>query len=101
MYFKDVGERVFDIKIGSMLILENFDVIKKSGSKYAAHEEYIEIDVQKDGVYFNKLKISQALKNDKLQLFLSKGRKDNPIIQAIIIYNDAIESTIDLIPESS
>ena len=41
MYFQKPGQRVFNIKIGSRIILENFDVIAKSGAKFAAHEEYI------------------------------------------------------------
>jgi hypothetical protein len=41
MYFKNKGERVFDIKIGSKIVVSNFDVIERAGSKYAAHEEYL------------------------------------------------------------
>jgi hypothetical protein len=37
MYFKNKGQRVFNIKLGNKIIIENFDVIEKSGSKYAAH----------------------------------------------------------------
>jgi hypothetical protein len=43
MYFKTKGQRVFDIKIGQTVVIPNFDVIEKSGARYAAHEEYIEI----------------------------------------------------------
>lgn len=37
MYFQKPGQRVFNIKIGSKIILENFDVIAQSGAKFAAH----------------------------------------------------------------
>ena len=41
MYFTQAGQRVFDIKIGSQIVRQNFDVVEKTGHKYAAHEEYI------------------------------------------------------------
>jgi hypothetical protein len=37
MYFQKQGQRVFNIKIGNKIVLENFDVIEKSGAKFAAH----------------------------------------------------------------
>jgi hypothetical protein len=90
MYFQKSGQRVFNIKIGSKIILENFDVIAKSGAKFAAHEEYIEIDVKSDGVYFEGSKIPQGISNNKLQLSFAKGKADNPIVQAILVYHDSV-----------
>ena len=43
MYFTSAGQRVFNIKIGSKVIRKDFDVVSKTGSRYAAHEEYIEV----------------------------------------------------------
>ena len=45
-----------------------------------------------DGVYFEGDKVSGAINNNKLKLTFSKGKADNPIVQGIIVYNDAIES---------
>lgn len=42
MYFEQPGQRVFNIKIGDSVVIENMDVIDKTGSKYAAHEEFLE-----------------------------------------------------------
>ena len=42
MYFEKIGQRVFNIKIGDKIAIENMDVIERAGSKYAAHEEYVE-----------------------------------------------------------
>jgi hypothetical protein len=61
MYFQNKGQRVFNIKIGGKVILENFDVIEKSGAKFAAHEEYIQIEVKSDGVYYAGSRIPQGL----------------------------------------
>lgn len=90
MYFRNAGERVFNIKLGSKVVRQDFDVVKEAGSKYAAHEEFIEIDVQKDGVWFEGAKIPGALAGGKLKLSFAKGKADNPIIQAIILYHDSI-----------
>lgn len=43
MYFEKPGQRVFDIKIGDNVVISNMDVIDKTGSKYSAHEEYLQI----------------------------------------------------------
>jgi hypothetical protein len=43
---------VFNIKIGNSIVRKDLDVVKEAGSKYAAHEEYIEIDVRNNGVYY-------------------------------------------------
>ena len=93
MYFQKAGQRVFNIKIGSKIVLENFDVIEKSGGKFAAHEEYLQIDVRADGVYQAGSRIAQGLENNKLKLTFSKGKADNPIIQAIVVYHDSVENS--------
>lgn len=90
MYFQKPGQRVFNVKIGNTIVLENFDVIERSGGKFAAHEEYIQIEVKQDGVYYQGRKLTQAISNNKLLLSFAKGRADNPIIQAIIVYHDSI-----------
>ncbi len=90
MYFQKQGQRVFNIKIGNKIVLENFDVIEKAGSRFAAHEEYIQVEVKSDGVYFGGSKITQGLENNKLTLSFTKGKADNPIIQAIVVYHDSV-----------
>lgn len=92
MYFRNPGERVFNIKVGSRVVRQDFDVVKEAGSRYAAHEEYIELDIQKDGVYFEGSKISGALSGNKLRVSFTKGKVDNPIVQGIILYHDTVDS---------
>lgn len=65
-------------------------MIEKSGGKFAAHEEYIEVEVKNDGVYFAGSRIPQGMENNKLKLSFVKGRADNPIVQAIIVYHDSV-----------
>ena len=92
MYFTQPGQRVFNIKIGSKIVRKDFDVIQKSGGRYAAHEEYIEVELQNDGVYHEGVKIPGAISGNKLKLTFAKGKADNPIVQGIILYHDSIDS---------
>ena len=52
MYFQNKNQRVFSIKIGNKAIIGDMDVIAKAGSKYAAHEEYIEVEIKEGAVYY-------------------------------------------------
>ena len=79
-------------------------MIEKAGKRYAAHEEYIEVEVRADGVYSEGVKIPGAVSNNKLKLTFAKGAADNPIVQGIIVYADAIESIllfIKILPNQS
>jgi hypothetical protein len=100
MYFHKAGERAFNIKIGNKIVRQNLDVVELAGSKYAAHEEYIEIDVRQDGVYYESTKIPGAVSGGKLKLIFSKGKADNPIVQAIIVYQDSLESKSQIMIDS-
>lgn len=91
MYFQKEGQRVFDIKIGDTIVISNFDVIQKTGARYAAHEEYFEFEVRDAAVYVNGAKITNGLKAGSIQLTFAKGKADNPIIQAIILYQGPLE----------
>lgn len=93
MYFTQAGQRVFNIKVGSKIIRKDFDVIEKAGQRYAAHEEYIELENKDDGVYYDGVKIPGAINNNKLKVTFSKGKADNPIVQGIILYHDSIENS--------
>jgi hypothetical protein len=93
MYFRNAGERVFNIKIGGKVVRQDFDVVREAGSRFAAHEEYIEVEVLKDGVYYEGAKIQGALSGGKLRVSFVKGKADNPIVQGIILYHDSVDST--------
>lgn len=96
MYFTAPGQRVFNIKIGNKVVRKDFDVIEKAGQKYAAHEEYIEIEVKSDGVYQDGVKIPNAISSNKLKVSFVKGKADNPIVQGIIVYQDSLESNFEI-----
>ncbi len=90
MYFSEAGKRVFNVKIGDRIIIENLDVVKETGSRFAAHEEYFEFEVKKDGVYIDNQRVVRAFEGGKLKLTFSKGAADNPIVQGIMVINKPI-----------
>ncbi len=97
MYFKHPTERVFDILIGNTVVRKDFDVVKLAGEKFAAHEEYVEINIKEGAVKAEGKTIEGALnENGRLELKFKKGKADNPIVQGIIIYNDKIEGNFRL-----
>jgi hypothetical protein len=49
--------------------------------------------VKSDGLYFAGSKIAQGLENNKIKLTFSKGKADNPIVQAIIVYHDSVANS--------
>lgn len=90
MYFNERGKRVFDVKIGDKTVIQDLDVVEKTGSRFAAHEEYIEFEVKSDGVYIDGSRVPRALDNKKLRVSFVKGKADNPIIQGIVVYNGPV-----------
>ena len=91
MYFEKSGQRVFDIRIGNKVVIADMDVFARTGSRYAAHEEYLEFEIKVDGVYVKGEKIPGGMKESKMQLKFTKGKADNPIVQAIVVYNAPLE----------
>lgn len=94
MYFNEVGKRVFNIKIGDRLVVQNLDIIAETGSRFAAHEEYVGFELKKDGVYIDGERVPRAVESGKLKVTFSKGQADNPIIQGIVVYNKPIEGNL-------
>ena len=92
MYFHNPGERVFNIKLGNKVVRPDFDVVKSAGSKFAAHEEYIEVEVKAGGLFYDGQRVPGGLVNKKIKLSFAKGRADNPIVQGILVYHDSIDS---------
>ena len=73
--------------------MQDMDPIAKSGSKYAAHEEFIEVEVKAGAVYHKGVKVPNGIKKGQLQLSFAKGKADNPIIQGIVVYNAPVAGT--------
>lgn len=92
MYFNEKGKRVFDVSIGSHVVLKNFDVVAEAG-KFSAVDKYIEVEIKQGKLYYNGEVISDGLEKGKLKLSFIKGKADNPIIQGVIVYNAPLSGT--------
>lgn len=90
MYFKEADERVFNIKIANTMLFEDFDIVQRAGSKYAVYDEFIEFEVDNGDLIVQGNKIKGGAKDKKIKVSFSKGRKDNPIVQGIVVYHDSI-----------
>jgi hypothetical protein len=85
------NEKVFDVAVGKKTIINNIDIFAVAG-KAIAHDEYIEMELKNDKVYVNGVEAPSAYepKNKLLKLKFVKGEKDNPKINAILIYKGDI-----------
>jgi hypothetical protein len=91
VYFNNPDEKVFNVALGKKTIINNIDIFAVAG-KAIAHDEYIEIELSNDKVYVNGVEAANAYepKNKLLRLRFVKGEKDNPKINAIVVYKGYI-----------
>ncbi len=94
VYFSLPNEKVFDIALGKKIMIKDLDIFAKVG-KATAHDEYIEFEVKDDKVYVNKAEVPGAYdsKSKVLKLRFLKGSKDNPKINAIVVYKGNVLDT--------
>lgn len=94
VFFQSVGEKVFDVSLGKMTIIKNLDIFKEVG-KATALDKYIEFKIKNGVVLVNGKEAKNAFDpNQKvLKIKFIKGSRDNPKINAIVIYNGSINDT--------
>lgn len=94
VYFGSPNEKVFDVALGKKIVIKDLDIFDKVG-KASAHDEYIEFEIRDDKVYMGKSEAPGAYdsKNKLLKVRFLKGAKDNPKINAIVIYKGSILDT--------
>ena len=94
VFFQSVGEKVFDVSLGKMTIIKNLDIFKEVG-KATALDKYIEFKIKNGVVLVNGKEAKNAFDpNQKvLKIKFIKGTRDNPKINAIVIYNGSINDT--------
>lgn len=52
VYFTSAEEKVFNIALGSKIVVQDLDVFDRVG-KAKAHDEFIEFEIKEDGLYYN------------------------------------------------
>ncbi len=91
VYFNSPNEKVFDVALGRKTVLKDVDIFALVG-KAVAHDEYVEFELKDDKIYVNKSEAAGAYepKNKLLKIKFVKGAKDNPKINAILLYKGDI-----------
>lgn len=92
MYFREQGKRVFNIKFGDRVVIQDFDIVANVGP-FAADDEYIEFELKDDQIFVNEELCPKAYKpkSQKIVVTLEKGRQDLPIISGLILYQGGLE----------
>lgn len=91
-YFNAKNRRLFNVSIGSQIILTNMEVYENIRD-LAAFDEFIPIAINEKGLYWNGLHLPDAFKADKIVLKLLKIAVDYPRISGILVINGTLEDT--------
>ena len=92
VYFSQAGEKVFDVALGSKVLVNNLDIFEQVG-KAKAHDEFIEFELRNDDIIYVKGQpIKDAYDSDykTLTITFKKGLKDNPKVNAIVVFKGDI-----------
>ena len=87
VYFDSPLQKIFDVALGKKILIKDLDIFSRVG-KAAAHDEFVEFELKNNKIYVNKREVLGAYdanaKNLKIRFL--KAAKDNPKINAIVIY---------------
>ena len=94
VYFNSKGEKIFDFKIGDLLVIEDIDIYAKVG-KNKAYDEFIEFEIKNKKIYIEgkeaKNGYDEETKNIKITFV--KKEADNPKINALLIVRGTLKDT--------
>jgi len=70
VYFNSAGEKVFDIGLGNLKVVNQLDIYSKVG-KATAYDEFMEFEFKNGKIYIEVIKLLKDfyLKNDKIILY--------------------------------
>jgi len=94
VYFTSPDEKVFDVALGKKIIIKNLDIFYTVG-KASAHDEYAEIELKDNKIFLGKIEAPGAYDSNSKQLKIKflKGSRDNPKINAILLYKGDVNDT--------
>ena len=94
IYFNSIGEKVFDIKIGDDIIINDLDIFSKIG-KNSAYDEFITLNIKGDNLFIQGKKIKNGfnVSEKKIKITFVKKEKDNPKINGILHVKGGLENT--------
>lgn len=93
VYFDNSGHKIFDVGIGSQVVVKGLDIYEKIG-KFAPLDVFVEFDIKNGKVLYQGIEVSSAItSNDDLLVKFMKGKADNPKVNAIVLVKGNLEDT--------
>ena len=94
VYFSNVKEKVFNVKLGDSVVIKNLDIFDKAG-KSAAYDEYIPFTLKGDKIILTEgqKEMINAYEGGKLVVTFGKTDADNPKINAILLVRGKLDDT--------
>ncbi|EGT56731.1 hypothetical protein CAEBREN_07795 [Caenorhabditis brenneri] len=91
VYFRNPGEKVFNVRINSRTVAENLDIFEESGGLGFAYDLYVPVVIKDKKITINEK--SKAY-NGKITIEFAKGPHDNPKVNGFVV----LRGTIDDLP---
>lgn len=92
VYFTNSGAKIFNVKIGDMIVVKNLDIFAKVG-KAAAYDEFIELSYSDGKLKVRDTEVLGAISNGQIVVTFEKGQQDNPKINAIVLLKGTLDDT--------
>ena len=92
VWFNSEQEKIFNVKIGDITVVEFLDIFSKVG-KFAAYDEFVQFKYEGGKVNINNVEAKNAVKNKVLKVDFVKTDFDNPKINGILLYKGKLEET--------
>ena len=93
IYFQEPNQKVFNVRIGSQVVIRELDIFSKLLSRGIPYDEFIDVRVKNGKVSVNGQEASDALKNGKLIIDFVQGKADNPKVNGILLVQGGKENT--------
>ena len=93
VYFKQPGEKQFDVIIGDTYVAKDLDPLKLSFGKYSPYDLFVEISIRSGKILIDGKEVKNAVKGSDLVVDFLKGKADNPKINAILLVKGGVKNT--------
>jgi len=93
VFFDSAKQKVFDVRIGSQVIVKGLDIYEKVG-KFIPLDVFVEFDIKNGKVIYQGTEVTSAITpSNNLVLNFIKGKADNPKVNAIVLVKGNLEDT--------
>lgn len=92
VWFNQAQEKLFSVRIGDVVVIENLDIFDQVG-KYAAYDEFVPFEFEDGKVLIKGKEAKGSVQKNKLKIDFLKTDYDNPKINAIVLFKGKLEET--------